>query len=345
MKKHISYPKVGQFRNAVESVVRRVTYVGKNELDEPIYDDTINKPIILFKGSIKLHGTNSSVCFNELDGFWSQGRNIILSKEENNYGFFSFADSRSELFESMIKFVAEKNNIDLFKNTITIFGEFVGNKIMKGTAINNLQKSFFIFDVKCTPNDENLDPYFINIDNLGLSNIKSGVFDIKGFDTFSLVVDFNNPDKILSKLEAITDVIAEKCPVASAFGFDGIGEGVVWKGVLDGSNIRFKVKNEKFKSSSKEKKGKTKVELSPEKMNSIKDFVDYSVTENRFNQCILQIFGESRPFVEKLGEVISWISNDIYTEEKDTLVKNKLTKKDVSKSISNKIKEMFFAIN
>jgi hypothetical protein len=36
--------------------------------------------------------------------------------------------------------------------TITIYGEWCGGNIQKGVGITNLEKSFFIFGVKITPN-------------------------------------------------------------------------------------------------------------------------------------------------------------------------------------------------
>jgi len=69
MKKHISYPKIVQFRNVVSNINREITYTGLDEEGKAIYDPSIEKPTLTFKGTVKLHGTNASVCFNSREGF------------------------------------------------------------------------------------------------------------------------------------------------------------------------------------------------------------------------------------------------------------------------------------
>lgn len=81
-----------------------------------------------------------------------------------------------------------------------------------------------------------------------------------------------------------------------------------------------------------------------DKLNSIKEFVDYAVTESRFNQAIEKVFGTKENMdVKKMGDFIRWIVNDVLKEEMDTMVKNGIEPKDVNKYISAKAREMFFA--
>ena len=175
-----------------------------------------------------------------------------------------------------------------------------------------------------------------------LSNIKSGVFDIQGFPTFSVVIDFNNPETIQNRLVDITEAVEENCPVAHAFGIEGIGEGVVWTGILDGVYHRFKVKGEKHSVS----KVKKLASVDVEKINSIKEFCDYAVTEQRFEQALQFVFPTREDIdVKKLGEVIRWVIRDITAEESDTLDKNGLTSKDVNSTVAAKVREMFMALN
>lgn len=64
MKKHISYPKIQQFRNIVANINREISFTGLDEEGNAVYDPSIKKPTLTFKGTVKLHGTNASVCFN-----------------------------------------------------------------------------------------------------------------------------------------------------------------------------------------------------------------------------------------------------------------------------------------
>lgn len=54
--KHVKYPKTVQFRNVVTTIINRSRFIGKDEHGEPIYDDSLELPVIKMKGTIKLHG-------------------------------------------------------------------------------------------------------------------------------------------------------------------------------------------------------------------------------------------------------------------------------------------------
>lgn len=79
MKKHTSYPKIPQFRNVVTTINRETEYTGLDKEGNAIYDKSIKKPILTFRGTVKLHGTNSGVCYNDIDGFWAQSRENIIT--------------------------------------------------------------------------------------------------------------------------------------------------------------------------------------------------------------------------------------------------------------------------
>ena len=99
------------------------------------------------------------------------------------------------------------------------------------------------------------------------------------------------------------------------------------------------VKGEKHSSS----KVKTLASVDVEKLESIQKFVEYAVTENRFNQAIENVFPNQEPIdTKKLGDVIRWVVNDVIKEEMDTMVENKIEPKEVNKYISSKAREMFF---
>jgi hypothetical protein len=142
--------------------------------------------------------------------------------------------------------------------------------------------------------------------------------------------EFGNEDKVVSELNE--DVNVE---------ISMIGEGIVWSVNDNGVVHRFKVKGE-LHSSSKVKK---LAEVDVEKINSIKEFVEYAVTESRFNQALEKIFPNDEPVdVKKMGNLIKWVVDDIIKEESDTMVANNLEPKDVSKFISTKVREMFFKL-
>lgn len=344
MKKQISFPSIDQFRNVVSNVNRRYNFVGLDENGEAIYDKSLNKPTLTFKGTVKLHGTNAGICFNNLSGIWAQSRSNIITPVSDNAGFAFFVENTKESFLKIFNKIKDRSNIDLDNNTISIYGEWAGGNIQKGVGISNIDKSFFIFGVKVTPFPKNKEdiPVAYWIDYSGLSDPDSKIYNIDDYKTYSIDIDFNMPALVQNKLAELTMNVEEECPVAKEFGFSGVGEGIVWTYTDEnGESLRFKVKGEKHSSS----KVKKLASVDVEKLESIQDFVDYAVTDSRFKQSIENVFPNNEPIsVNKLGEVIRWVIGDVIKEELDTLASNGLEPKDVNKHISTKVREKFFEL-
>lgn len=335
MKKMIKFPSIEQFRTVVSNVNRHFNFVGLDENGEAIYDPTLPKPVITFKGTVKLHGTNAAVSYNAKE-LWAQSRENIITPEKDNAGFAFFVESNKEAFYELFAQVMDKTIPwpDPYKNTITIYGEWAGGNIQKGVGICNLPKSFFIFGVKITPHTESEEELKANpaywVDYSYLKNNEVKIYNINDFPTYSIDIDFNMPQLVQNQLSELTIAVEEECPVAKAFGFSGIGEGIVWSAEFKGNVHRFKVKGEKHSSS----KVKTLAAVDVEKLNSIKDFVDYAVSESRFNQALENVFPNNEPIdVKKMGDVIRWVVNDVIKEEMDTLVENQLEPKEINKYV------------
>jgi hypothetical protein len=338
MKKHISYPKIVQFRNVVSNINREITYTGLDEEGKAVYDPSIEKPTLTFKGTVKLHGTNASVCFNSNEGFWIQSRQNIITVEKDNAGFAFFAESRREDFQDLIDVIILENNIDINKYTVSIYGEWAGKGVQKGVGISELDKAFYVFGVKVSkPQDVEFNSYWIDSSNV--SKKESRIFNVEDYETYSISVDFNMPQLAQNKFSEITEKVEKECPISKSFGVDdGLGEGVVWSVVYKNSVHRFKVKGEKHSVS----KVKTLANVNVEKLKTIQDFVSYSVTENRFNQAVENVFEGEDLDVKKMGDFISWFIKDITAEEMDTMLENGLEPIDVNRYIATKVKELFF---
>lgn len=340
--KQISYPKIPQFRNVVSTINRMSSFKGMDINDQPIYDDTMTKPIIKFKGTVKAHGTNAGICYNEEDGIYTQSRNNPFDIELNpdsHMGFTFFVKKNKEIFIKFFETLYKENDLDPKIYTLSIYGEWAGKGIQKGVALSELEKAFYIFGVKVSKLS---DPLFNSfwIDYTNLRDTENRIFNIDDFGTYEVEVDFNMPLLASNKFAEITEQVEKECPIGKYFGVSGIGEGVVWTGEYKGTLHRMKIKGEKHSVS----KVKTLAPVDTEKLNSIKDFIDYAVTENRFLQGVQQVFGEDKPDIKQMGNLIRWCINDIISEEIDTLAKNNLEPKDVNKYISNAIRGMFQAL-
>lgn len=334
MKKHISYTNIEQLRHLVATINRESAFVRVDENKNPIYDYNKPKPKVLFKGTVKVHGTNASVAFNDVSGIWAQSKENILTIEADNFSFAFFVESKKEMFTKLFNSVKEKYNIDTTKNTITIYGEWAGGAIQKGVAISGMEKAFFIFGCKVSP----FDGVATWVDYSFLRSDEDRIFNIDDFGTYNIEIDFNFPEHSQNKLIEMTMGVENECPVAKKLlGITGIGEGIVFACEYNGSIRRFKSKGPKHSVS----KVKVLNPVDTEKIDSIREFVEYAVTEARFDQSIEKVFGEEKPSITKMVDVLRWMMGDIVKEEMDVMIENKLDPKDVAKYVSHKTRLMF----
>jgi hypothetical protein len=323
-KEFVSYPKIGQFRQVVKGVRERSAYEGRDENDDPILNYDNPQPTITFTGTVKLHGTNAGVGYDPITKeVYAQSRSQVLSVEKDNAGFAFFVERNKDELATICK-----EYLDGTDSLVTVFGEWCGGNIQKGVAITGLPKMFVIFAVK------------VGEDWVKVIEDKSWTFSnihqIYDFQTYTIDIDFNNPDLSVPKLQQLTQEVEDECPVGRDFGVSGIGEGIVWS---DQSGNYFKVKGEKHSSS----KVKKLANVDVDKINSINEFTEYAVTENRLRQGIDFVFTMNglEPDIKFLGDYIRWVMKDVLTEEIDTLAANALEPKDVGKSISYAVRVWF----
>lgn len=332
MKKHTSFPKIPQYKNVLTQIKHDIRYVGQDEQGNPIYDETKELPTVTFIGTVKLHGTNASVCYNKEHGMWAQSRSNIVTVKNDNFGFAAFVERNKEVFQEMFdkEFILEDNH------TACIYGEWAGKGIQSGVAISKLDKSFFIFAVKIKDHVKN-ESYYLS-DPSTFKSPEHRIYNIYDFGTYEVEVDLNHPKDPINKFIELTEKIEQECPVAKVFGHSGVGEGIVWSVQLEGRyglHYRFKTKGEKHSVT----KVKKLVQVDEEKLNSVKDFVEYAVTENRVLQGMQETGANDR---KDTGTLMRWIINDILTEEVSALVENGLEAKDVTKQLADAARKIFF---
>lgn len=341
---HIKFPKIHQFRNVVSDVKNKASYNGRDEEGNPIYLPTVIMPKLTFTGTVKLHGTNSSVCYKpSTKEYWVQSKNkiITIGKKNDNYDFAKFAYEKEQQFKDMFNILPIPPDA-----TCAIYGEWAGKEIQRNVGISQLPRRFYIFGVKIIPHLENDDASSENNNNSywissnKLKNNEHEIYNIYDFKTYEIEIDFNSPELAQNKLAELTQEVEKECPVSKFFGISGIGEGIVWTSLYKDNVYMFKVKGDEHSVT----KVKTLASCDTEKIKSVNEFVDYSTTKNRFEQGLNEVFSNCSDEldIKKLGNLMEWMKKDIYEEEKDTLEKNNLTMKDVNKGISTKVRQMFF---
>ena len=344
MTPHINYSSIEQFKNLLKNL--------KKLRDIPTQ--------MKFKGTIKLHGTNASVCYDEFNGLWVQSRNSVITPEEDNQGFADFVRKNKNEFVKLIDILKNINNIDTKLYTITLYGEWCGKNIQKGVALTQIDKCFVIFDAKMskisTPSEDiktedmktedMKTDLWLEVDLKELSSEKNRIFNIYSYDTYEVTVDLDNLDKTQKQLTEFTNAVENRCPFSYYHGSDGVGEGIVWKYSYEkGKRWTFKTKGILHAVT----KEKVIVPIDIEKVKSVQDFVDKVCTPNRFEQALdsLYVSDPSSPLHGKIPDkthsihVIKWIEKDVIKEETDTLDKSGLSHNDVISKLNSRGAVMF----
>jgi len=292
----IKYPKTGQFRNAIQDVLKNYGGVKLN-----------------FECSIKAHGTNAGIVFYP-SGVEYQSRERVLTLEQDNAGFMQAMVNKDLTF--MTKY--------LFDENIVVYGEWCGGNIQKGVALTQLkEKIFIIFQVLVDG---------VSVPFKSIKDHEQGIYNIYDFPTSEIMIDFSNPIEVQNHLIELTTIVEDECPIGTYFGISGIGEGLVLR-CIEHPEIVFKSKGEKHSVS----QVKVLNSVDPDKLKSVDEFINYSVTEQRLNQGLENVEVK----LENTGAYIKWVVQDIISEESDVLENSQLTIKDVQKVISTKAATFF----
>ena len=322
---HLSYLKTPQIGDVFHSIKKLYKFD--------------NLPTIEFVGTTKLHGTNGSFKYDDVNGLVTQSRNRIITPIDDNDGFARFIhDNKDSAMDIITKYIA-KYNIDTKTHTVTVYGEWTG--CFSNVAIGKIPKSFFIFAVRISSIDDMLDSRYVECGTYSIDDKR--FFNINNFKKFKVTIDFSNPDSGMETINEMVEGVEKCCPVANSFTIDGenvvgLGEGIVFKAIHNGVFHIFKAKGEKHAKGSVKKF--TPIEIDIVKINSIKEFIEYSVTESRLNQALFDVCNNVfRP--KLLGDVIRWVIKDITIEEVNAMTENNLTSKDVNRYISSKVRDHF----
>ncbi len=327
--KHIPYPSIEQFRNAIHKVTTKARQTGVDANGDPVYDHTKELPVLTYEGTVKLHGSHGAICQNRATGeIWFQSRENVITLEKDNAGFVRHFDGKDV---KKIFFPIDPNAVE-----ITIFGEWCGGNIQPNVGIAKLPKRFVVFGILS-------DGKWLG--NKIVSLIKShdlGVYNIYDYACESINIDFNKPEIAQNKLSELTIKVEESCPVAKAMGVDGVGEGIVWKCVTEGwesPEFYFKVKGEKHSAS----KVKTLAAVDVELVASQREFAEKTVTENRCRQGIDKLREAGKKLDRtSVGDFIKWVVTDVEKEESDTAKASGLDIKKASGELTKAARMWFF---
>ena len=300
------------------------------------YDISVDETNCFFANSVLVHNSNAGIGHTKEDGIWAQSRSNI-TPENDNFGFARYVEDNKKTFDELIEHVRYANPNLNGNDGVFIFGEWAGGNIQKGVAIAQIEKAFFIFDVKIVPEDGS-EAYHLPSDYLRDKEHK--VYNIQDFETYEMEIDFKVPELAQNKLSELTLNVEKLCPVAKEFGFEGVGEGIVWFAQIDGHDYIFKVKGELHAGKSKIKTLKP-VDL--EKLNLNKQIAHKVTPIWRLNQFFNLITNQGEDIDRKyIGDFIRAVIKDVYEEDIDIIEDSKVSQKELNPLISRIAKDYFF---
>lgn len=324
------FPSIHQFRNVVQHVRKQAAFLGLDEQGKAIYNPAPKYPKLTFNGTVKLHGTNAAIVFSP-EGISYQSRERVLTREQDNAGFMAHMEQHLDAVAHLGACLALTHNLVGIDHTVAIYGEWCGGNIQKGVAVCQLPKMFVIFAVKINGNW---------VDTPDFSLPAASIYSVNQFTTYSVTIDFENPEIAQNYLIEFTNKVEECCPVGKAFGVEGVGEGIVWRCVSDpSSEYWFKVKGEKHSAS----KVKTLASVDVEAVAQINEFVAMAVTEARLEQALHNLINEQlKPFdMTSMGDFIRWVHQDVLKEEADTLQASGIEYKKLGSPIAQVARRWF----
>lgn len=315
MREVIKFGSIGQFRNFIKTM----RYLGLRKIN--------------LIGTVKIHGTNSSVGLDLKDNsLFYQSRNRVLSLDDDNYDFAKYIEDNKSEFLKIFDEIKNKINTEKY-DSIIIYGELAGKGIQNKVAVSQIDRFFAPFSV-----------VGVNKDTVDQLDVKLSVnesirfYPVETFGVYNVQLDLDNVHLAQQEVKDLTINVENECPVGKYFGVSGTGEGIVFTD--ETKQYSFKSKGEKHSVS----KVKVIANVDIEKINKIKDFVDYSVTENRLNQGIEYLKEMNKELdISSIGDFLRWLANDVLKEEQDVITENGLDNelKAIMKSVSSKGRKWF----
>lgn len=340
--KHFGFPSIEQYRGAVKSIRDNCEYHG------------VALPTVTFQGTVKLHGTNAGIVFCLATGeMWAQSREQCITPESDNAGFARFVADNDNTFRTLFKTSQDLSGLgdDPAKPThLAIFGEWCGKGIMKGVAINQLEKRFVVFGCRVITDAEIPTLRWLpgtDLVTIVASAPNERVFCIQNFKTWTLDIDFARPEIAQNELVRITDEVENECPVGKAFGVSGIGEGVVWKilvpvpGMPHANELIFKVKGKKHSDT----KVTTTAEVDVEKVANARAYADAVITDHRLEKMAEKLKEQGVELdIKNTGAFLKLVGQDVIKEETDRLVASELEWKDVANVVNAAAKQWWMQL-
>lgn len=334
------YPSTPQLKDVVSELHRKASYGGVDEAGQPIKIHNYTLPTVNFHATVKLHGTNAGVSLHRNGELYVQSRNRELTLGNDNAGFYAYVakPEHTAVFKDYLQNIL--NDLPEEFDAVVLYGEWAGENIQPGVAIQQVKKSFFSFDLAFVTNAGKEDQKIEFVEQIELLHEPSiNVYSLHKFPTYQFEIDFNSPEQAQNEIVKLVEQVENECPVAKEFGHSGIGEGVVLRATINNQRVIFKAKGEKHSTS----KVRTLKDVDLVAKQAIDKLASDLVSERRYEQGIEYLKEMEHPLSERsTGIFINWILEDVKKEEHDVIVQSGHEFKAIQRSISHNARKWFF---
>lgn len=291
-------------------------------------------PPMEYRGTVKLDGTNASVSVAVNGNILAHSRTQTLTPENRNMGWYTFAIEEVQpiVWQELAKLILLENGITEQTETVTIYGEWCGKGIQKGTALVQCPKHFVMFGAA------HGDVMLESLRTMEVPNVM--IYNVNRLPAFTLTIDFAKLDDISEKLNELTKAVEDCCPWAKAvWGVEGVGEGIVWVPVGKASETSWYFKTKGSKHAVRNNPNKNVAPVDVEKVNSIRECVNIILTENRMEQMVRD---HNIPMdLSATGTFLKAVCQDCMKEEMAVVEENGLEWKDVGKLVQSIARDWF----
>lgn len=309
----------------------------------------IPREVVTYRGKVKLHGTNSCIRVEPDGQIFYQSHTNDVTPGNDNAGFAQWASQHVKYWQSI--------GVTGVKGCTTyIYGEWTGQGINKGCACHQVKDKFFAVFALGTVTAGATDFYMMVepkkiAETLDREGKPSNVY-VLPWGTEEITLDYNNDEDLRAKAETINRMVleVEACDpwIKATFGYDGVGEGIVFYPItalvrIGGfdtlkatTDTMFKAKGEKHRGQREAKPATVDVA----KVASGEAFAAMFVTEPRCEQALAEgCKGEL--LMTNMGSFLAWMGKDVEKESKAELEASGLTWKDVAKYVQGAARTWF----
>lgn len=321
-----------------------------------------DRPVINYRGKIKLHGTNAGVNMHKTVAgdkaanyagelsITPQKRTSYISPLDDNAGFAKWVQVNYKFFTNVF------DRLDSPDADVTVFGEWAGKGIQKSDAVSKIEeKNFFIFAIRVDDKwiTDPRDLFFYT----GISGIVNDrQINVLPWSTEELKVDFSSSidvQKFVDHVNVLTEPLNQIDPyIKERFGIEDHGEGFVFYPIIDSTpymtdkqfDFVFKAKVEAHSMSGNKNKS---AEVDPILHDNAAKFAADFVTDARLKQALSEVYpgrDMSDATRKDTGPILAWVCRDVLKESVATLEASGMDWKQVSKAVASRTSHMYFKL-